>query len=229
MDNQVSRDYDGGMTETQRTPAAPARGRGRRSPSPAERQRDPERTRQRILDAATAEFAAKGYAGARVGEIADRAGVNKQLISYYFGGKEGLWDAIVERWWSYEATLETANLPLAEQAKPFVPTTDEERATARLLVWEGLGSPDAIPRDPKRDARMQQVVADLRRRQAAGELDPGLDPACVAVVLFAATVAPTVLPQIVGSIYQADPTTEEFTAAFAEQLSDVIRHLRPQT
>ena len=60
---------------------------------------------------------------------------------------------------------------------------------------------------------MQQVVADLRRRQAGGELDPDLDPACVAVVLFAATVAPTVLPQIVGSIYQADLTTEEFTAA----------------
>ena len=76
---------------------------------------------------------------------------------------------------------------------------------------------------------MQQVVADLRRRQAAGDLDPDLDPACVAVVLFAATVAPTVLPQIVASIYQADPTTEEFTAAFAEPLSDVIRHLRPRT
>jgi TetR/AcrR family transcriptional regulator len=75
---------------------------------------------------------------------------------------------------------------------------------------------------------MQQVVADLRRRQAAGELDPDLDPACVAVVLFAATVAPTVLPQIVGSIYQADPATEEFTATFAEQLSDVLRHLRPR-
>jgi TetR/AcrR family transcriptional regulator len=123
------------------------------------------RTRRRILDAATAEFAAKGYAGARVGAIADRAGVNKQLISYSFGGKEGLWEAIAERWWSYEATLETYNLPLAEQAKP--PRT-RERATARLLVWEGLGSPGEVPRDPKRDARMQQVVADLRRRQAAG-------------------------------------------------------------
>jgi TetR/AcrR family transcriptional regulator len=216
------------MTETQSTPAAPARKRGRRSPSPAERQRDPERTRQRILDAATAEFAAKGYAGARVGEIADRASVNKQLISYYFGGKEGLWDALAERWWSYEATLDTANLPLAEQFTRYVATTDEERAMARLLVWEGLGSPGETPGDPKRDARMQQVVADLRRRQEAGELDPELDPACVAVVLFAAAAAPTVLPQIVASIYQTDPTSAEFTASFTEQLGRVIHHLRPQ-
>ena len=34
--------------------------------------------------------ARQGLAGARVNDIADRAGVNKQLISYYFGGKEGL-------------------------------------------------------------------------------------------------------------------------------------------
>jgi AcrR family transcriptional regulator len=219
--------YDGGMAKTRSTPAAPARGRGRRTPGPAERQRDPERTRQRILDAATAEFAAKGYAGARVGEIADRAGVNKQLISYYFGGKEGLWDALAERWWSYEATLDTADLPLAEQVTRYVATTDEERAMARLLVWEGLGSPGEIPDDPKRDAQMQLLVADIRRRQEAGELDPDLDPACVAVVLFAAAAAPTVLPRIVASIYQTDPTSAEFTAAFAEQLGRILHRLRP--
>ena len=37
-----------------------------------------------------AEFSAKGFAGARVSEIAARAGVNQQLIAYYFDGKQGL-------------------------------------------------------------------------------------------------------------------------------------------
>src|SRR4029079_7171127 len=60
--------------------------------------RDRERTRRALLDAALAEFSEEGFAGARVSAIATRAGVNKQLISYYFGGKQGLRDALVAEW-----------------------------------------------------------------------------------------------------------------------------------
>ncbi|URM95556.1 TetR/AcrR family transcriptional regulator [Actinomadura madurae] len=55
--------------------------------------------------AALDEFSAKGYAGARVGDIAKRAGLNKQLITYYFGGKEGLYRAVEEQWLADEAEL----------------------------------------------------------------------------------------------------------------------------
>jgi len=58
--------------------------------------RDPERTRAVILAAATAEFTAKGLGGARVDEIADRAGVNKRMIYHYFGDKDGLYLAVLE-------------------------------------------------------------------------------------------------------------------------------------
>jgi len=75
--------------------SGPAAGRPRRAPAAADRRRDPERTRAALLDAALQEFAAKGRAGARVSEIAARAGVDKQLISYYFGGKDGLLEALV--------------------------------------------------------------------------------------------------------------------------------------
>jgi TetR/AcrR family transcriptional regulator len=47
-------------------------------------------SKQIILDAARAEFGEQGYAGARIGRIAARAGLNKQLIYYYFGSKAGL-------------------------------------------------------------------------------------------------------------------------------------------
>ena len=63
----------------------------RRSPTGQERKRDPERTRERILDAAVVEFGEHGFAGARTSAIARRAGVNEQLISYYFDSKEGLY------------------------------------------------------------------------------------------------------------------------------------------
>ena len=63
--------------------------------------RDPERTRATILSAATQEFTANGLTGARVDAIAKRAGVNKRMIYHYFGGKEGLYLAVLET--TYEA------------------------------------------------------------------------------------------------------------------------------
>jgi TetR/AcrR family transcriptional regulator len=53
-------------------------------------------TRQRILDAALREFAAKGLAGARTEAIATAAGVNKALLYYYFDSKEKLYAAALE-------------------------------------------------------------------------------------------------------------------------------------
>src|SRR5256885_15669550 len=61
----------------------------------AGRERNPERSRERILDAALEEFAANGLDGARVDAIARRAGLNKQLISHHFGGKEALYRAVM--------------------------------------------------------------------------------------------------------------------------------------
>lgn len=58
--------------------------------------RDPAATRQSLLEASIVEFADKGFAGARVDEIARRAGVNKQLVYHYFGGKEELYVASLE-------------------------------------------------------------------------------------------------------------------------------------
>ena len=48
-------------------------------------------TRQRLLDAATEIFADRGYAGATVSEICDRAGANLAAVNYHFGGKDELY------------------------------------------------------------------------------------------------------------------------------------------
>lgn len=58
--------------------------------------RDPERSRRRILAAASNEFASKGYDGARIDEIVRRGKVNKNLLYYYFGSKEKLFVAVLE-------------------------------------------------------------------------------------------------------------------------------------
>jgi AcrR family transcriptional regulator len=61
------------------------------------RQRDAERTKEEILDVATREFADQGFAGARVDEIADQTRTTKRMIYYYFGSKEQLFVAVLER------------------------------------------------------------------------------------------------------------------------------------
>ena len=114
------------------------RSRPRRSPAAAERKRDAERTRERILDAALVEFGEHGFAGARTGAIADRAGVNQQLIAYYFDGKEGLYRAVRGRWPATAAPLRNPRLPLAEVVTNFVRAGAEQRAWARMLVWGEL-------------------------------------------------------------------------------------------
>lgn len=69
----------------------------RTSPGSAiERRRDPDRTRAQILDVATAEFAQRGYDGARVDEIAAQTRTTKRMIYYYFGGKKQLYLAVLE-------------------------------------------------------------------------------------------------------------------------------------
>jgi len=84
--------------------------------NPAEtRPRDADRSQKEILDAALAEFAEYGLGGARMDRIAERAGVNKRLIYYYFENKESLFLAVLER--AYERIRgeeQTLNLALVE-------------------------------------------------------------------------------------------------------------------
>ena len=208
--------------------AEPTPRRARRSPEPPDRQRDPERSRERIVDAALEEFGEKGFAGARVSEIAARAGVNKQLISYYFGGKEGLYEELARRWRDTEATLAGPELPLPEVVANYARTAVTHRSWARLLIWNALadhasasgGGAAGGPATGETAA-----VDDLRARQRSGELASDLDPACVLLALMAAATAPVTLPQMVRGMCDADPHSEEFNSYYAEQLARLVSHL----
>jgi TetR/AcrR family transcriptional regulator len=70
--------------------------RSRRRGRPKRGTGGPELSKPRILTAATAEFAQNGFGGARINEIARRADTNKRMLYHYFGGKEGLYVAVLE-------------------------------------------------------------------------------------------------------------------------------------
>src|SRR2546429_5105 len=81
----------------------------RAAPNVAElRPRDADRTQESLLRAAMEEFSQRGLGGARVDRIAERAGINKKLIYYYFGNKEKLFLAVLETTYADIRTAEKA-------------------------------------------------------------------------------------------------------------------------
>jgi TetR/AcrR family transcriptional regulator len=197
----------------------------RRSPSQAERRRDPERARQRLLDAAAEEFGAKGFGGARVRDIAERAGLNMQLISYYFGGKAGLYAELQRRWGQASRGLARPDQPLDQVVVGFLKASEANRPWARLLAWQGLSGDTPAATRPE---LMQWIAAELARRQQAGELAADLDPGFAALALFAAAAAPAILPHVARELTGRDPESQEFSTAYAEHLGRLVRRLRDQ-
>jgi TetR/AcrR family transcriptional regulator len=195
----------------------------RRSPRGPDRKRDAERTRERILEAALVEFGEHGFAGARISAIAGRAGVNEQLISYYFDGKEGLYRTLQQRWQVTSAGASRPDLPIADVVAAFLRLNVEQRSFARLLVWDGLI--DSGGDGGEQEPYFIEMVEELRRRQQAGELAYDLDPAYVLLLLFAAALAPTVIPQIARRVTGLSAESLEFQAAYAEQLRRVVERL----
>jgi AcrR family transcriptional regulator len=106
------------------TTAPPERRRGRR-PAGAD-------TRAQLLDAARAVFAERGYAGATVRAIAERAGVDGAMVNHWFGGKEGLFAASLQ--------LPVSPAEILAEVLPGDPEQLAERILRRFLaVWDATG------------------------------------------------------------------------------------------
>ncbi|AYG03621.1 TetR family transcriptional regulator [Gryllotalpicola protaetiae] len=133
-----------------------------------------EQTRQRILEAAFAEFASYGFAGARVDRIAKAAGCNKNLIYIYFDSKEGLFDAVLRGRLGLiaeENPLTPENLPeFAGKTFDFVMANPD---IIRLTAWTKL-DPDT-PDPSTRGDKVSAKVAAVRRAQQNGELTDAWD------------------------------------------------------
>jgi TetR/AcrR family transcriptional regulator len=197
----------------------------RRSPAPGERQRDPERTKARILEAAKAEFGAKGFAAARVGDIADGAGVNKQLISYYFGGKEGLYAELTAANMRRNVSLSDPDQPLDAVVREFVKANAADPGMARMFLWENFADETDEGAEAQQEF-MRGQVDYMRARQAAGDFPADLDAGHLLLMLISAASAPLAFHRVAKAISGQDPASEDFIEAYAEQLSRLLQHLR---
>ncbi|SEM37425.1 TetR family transcriptional regulator [Nonomuraea pusilla] len=124
---------------------------------------DAEATRRRIFQAASAEFAAHGLAGARVERIAAAAKANKQAIYLYFGGKDKLFAAVVSA--KVDEVCHGAAIDpgaLAESVGQLFDWYQEHPHLIRLLMWEALESAgDPLHGEEERRAGYRENVRDL--------------------------------------------------------------------
>jgi TetR/AcrR family transcriptional regulator len=150
--------------------------------------RDAERTRQALLAAAEIEFSTKGLAGARVDVIAEQAAANKRMLYYYFGSKEELYIAVLERAYGAmreaERELNLNNLAPLAAIKTLVEFKfdycEQHQQIITLLAGENMLGAAYLKRSRRlRDVNLSLVDvirAVLDAGVAREEIKPGIDP-----------------------------------------------------
>lgn len=169
---------------------------------------------KQILDAASTVFAEHGFAGARVDEIARRAGVNKAMLYYHVGNKQALYTAVLTRNFARmeealaSAMEEGGSIPeqiqslITEIARTLKDLPDHPRIVLRELASAGTNlQPEVL-------ARMVNLLGKVR-----GLLEEGvrggefraIDPVMTHLALVGASLILTVVSPLVDRISQLDP------------------------
>jgi len=213
----------------------PAARRSRRPPA-----RDPARTRARILEAATAEFAAHGLGGARVDRIAGRAGANKRMIYHYFGSKDDLFLAVLESAYSAiraaERGLDLEHLEPSEAIRRLIAFTWryflDHPEFLRLVNSENLHQASHLKRSTvirEMHSPFVKMVADvLARGEAAGVFRPGVDPVQLNITIAALGYYYLTNRHTSSIIYDRDlMAPEALDARLAFITENVLGYLRP--
>jgi AcrR family transcriptional regulator len=202
--------------------------------------RDPERTRAVILAAATGEITEKGLGGARVDEIAERAGVNKRMIYHYFGDKDGLYLAVLEASYelirSEEIKLDLGKRHPVEGMRELVQFTwnyyRDHPEFLSLLATENLHRAAYLKRSKKiRELHSPLVgmIGDLLQRGAKAKVfRKDVDPVDLYISIAALGFFYMSNRHTLSTIFGRDLTAPKSLEARGKHLVDVVlSYLRP--
>lgn len=168
--------------------------------------RDATATRDKILRAASVEFTKRGFAGARVDEIAHRAKVNKALLYHYYRDKEALFCNVLERKMDELSALRMDPANLADAAGAFFDFYAANRDVVRLMTWEALdfGTME-VPNETERCHRFEERVEQIAAAQRAGSIDDTLDARQALATLMGVVSFWFAFPQAARMIAGGDP------------------------
>ena len=199
-------------------------GPSKKSPTPL---RNPERSRGRILSAALKEFAAKGFAGARVDAIARRANINKRMLYHYFGDKEGLFKAVLRHKLTERRARAGGLSGEPEETLPFwFEAACRDADWVRLFQWEALqGNWQKVIDEKERLEATEQGLQRIRDRQARGQISTELDPRHVMLTMRSLTMFPVAFPQLTRLITGKsvfDPEFQKERKEFLKKIAAVL-------
>ncbi|MFD4328501.1 TetR/AcrR family transcriptional regulator [Nocardioides sp. NPDC058538] len=196
--------------------------------------RDAERTRSELLEVATEVFSEQGYSGARVDEIAERTRTTKRMIYYYFGGKEGLFLAVLEA--AYRRIRELEQSLHAGDLEP----VDAIRRIAELTFDHHVDHPDFIRlvsvENIHRGRHLEKVeslrelgapaasVLDevLARGRASGELRSDVDAIDVHMMISSYCVFQVANSATFGFLFGRDMLASDVRERHRRILGDIV-------
>lgn len=144
-------------------------------------------TEQHILAAAKDIFFTNGFAGARMQDIADAAGINKALLHYYFRSKEKLfqvifWDA-VSHFFKVLNEIFSSNIPLFDKIRKFscayIDMVKEKPHLPLFVIYELNRNPGLFMKkattdasQPKPQLFLQQIKEEMERGTIRNDIEP---------------------------------------------------------
>jgi len=189
--------------------------------------RDAARTRKKIMEAARDEFAARGFAGARIESIARRAGLSKQLLYHYFVSKEALFEETLEsKYEQHRAAMSQGEGPGAVFVQRFRAACDDP-VWIRFLTWEAAEHQESgrITAEPARRAAIGRQAALVAERRSRGDLPADLPPELLQLAIYALATYPLAFAQVTRMVTGRSPDDPEFQAAWAAFLDELGRRL----
>ncbi|WP_354238163.1 TetR/AcrR family transcriptional regulator [Bradyrhizobium sp. LA2.1] len=212
----------------------------KRSGDTVPQRRDPVATRKKLLTAARLEFARHGFAGARVDEIAERAGVNKQLVYHYFGDKDALYLAVLE--WVYadireqERQLNLEGLPPEKAIRKLIEASFDYLATNPdfivLLNDENRGGARHVRGSTRLEAMHSPLVKSvshiLHEGVRTGLFRKGIDPIQLYISIAGLSYFYLSNTPTLSAIFGKDLSSRAARRARRRHVADLVLHsLRP--
>ena len=203
------------------------------------RRRNPQASRRAILDAAEELFSARGYDGASLGEIGRRAGVSSALPAYFFGGKDGLYHAVLERLLAQreerlgplaataaELLERTGGLRLALEVliDGYVDFLRERPALVRLMAREALDGARRLGPGPRHSVAVADGLAHFVR-SLPPRPGPSVDPEQLLITTVALCFFPLEHNDTMLAAMGLDATSERFATARKRHVVDVLERI----
>lgn len=185
-----------------------------------------------IVDIATREFVEKGLAGARIDEIAGHA--SKRKIYYYFGGKEELYRAVLERAYhrmrDSETTLDPSEGAPADALRRIIEHDvtyhSQHPELVRLVMNENIHHAEHLKQIGSIREKNEGVIEVLRgileRGVAEGVFREGVDPVELHMNISALAFYNVSNQHTFGHNFGIDMTSPEAVARRATQVADII-------